>query len=107
VATRNNERGDAPKINGKTGRKIELDLSPVLVSGVNTPGKAPTPAENKPASKMPLQGLAELHRKLNAVALTRPEKMRVARSVISSNASYPPDELLNHIADLLAIHFEQ
>ena len=65
------------------------------VKGANT-----TPAANEPPT---LQGMAELQRKLNDVALTRPDKMDAARAVIAE-VNYPPEELLNGIARLLAIH---
>lgn len=50
--------------------------------------------------------MAELQRKLDDLALTRPEKMGAARPLLS-DVKYPPDELLNGIAHLLAIHLNQ
>ena len=58
--------------------------------------------DNAPA----LQGMAELQRKLNDLALTRPNKMAAAQQALS-DVKYPPDELLNGIAHLLAIRISQ
>ena len=63
-------------------------------------------AASTPAQPEPLQGMAELQRKLNEVALTRPEKMAAMRQVISE-LQYPPEDLLNGIAHLLAIHLNE
>jgi hypothetical protein len=50
--------------------------------------------------------MAELQNKLNQLALTRPDKMAAAQSVIEG-VQYPPEELLNGIAHLLAIKLTQ
>jgi hypothetical protein len=65
-------------------------------------GPAPS-ATNEPP---PLQGMAELQQKLNDLALSRPDKVDSLRPVISG-VKYPPEELLNGIAHLLAIHINQ
>lgn len=53
-----------------------------------------------------LQGLEELLQKLNELPSRRPDKMNAARQLISDE-NYPPDRLLNEIADLLATNLNQ
>jgi hypothetical protein len=84
------------------GMNVQFSPSQLLVSRVNTvvsDGFAP-PAL---AAPMPLQGMAELHGKLNDLSLARRDKMDAARPLVSS-ANYPPEKLFNSIAHLLAIH---
>ena len=50
--------------------------------------------------------MAELQSKLNTLALTRPDKLEAVQPVLA-DVQYPPDELLNGIAHLLAIHLAQ
>jgi hypothetical protein len=88
---------------------MEMDFNPSEMPAlrVSTPAKAPAPASDRKASEPPaLQGMAQLQRKLSELALTRPEKMAAARSVISE-VKYPPDEVLNRIAHLLAMHLDE
>lgn len=86
---------------------MEIDFNPsqLPVPRASAPvkaGPAPAAANDSPA----LQGMAELQRQLNDLALTRPDKMNAVRPLLSGG-QYPPDELLNGIAHLLAIHFNQ
>jgi hypothetical protein len=87
--------------------EIDFDPSQMQAPRINAPVKAPAAASDSILSE-PLapQGMAELKRKLNELALTRPEKMAAARSVIA-DVKYPPDELLNGISHLLAIHLKE
>jgi hypothetical protein len=50
--------------------------------------------------------MADLQQKLNELSLTRPDKMNAASQLIL-DANYPPEDLLNGIAHLLTIHFDQ
>ena len=50
--------------------------------------------------------MAELQRKLNELALTRPDKTDTVQQALS-DVKYPPDQLLNGIAHLLAIKLTQ
>jgi hypothetical protein len=50
--------------------------------------------------------MAELQRKLNELALTRPDKTDAVQQALS-DVKYPPDQLLNGIAHLLAIKLTQ
>lgn len=50
--------------------------------------------------------MAELQSKLDQLALTRPQTLDAIRPALS-DVQYPPDELLNGIAHLLAIHLTQ
>jgi hypothetical protein len=85
--------------------EIEFSPSQPPAPRASTPvkGAAPPAAVNDTPAP---QGMAELQRKLNDLALTRPDKMDAARPVIS-DVKYPPEELLNGIAHLLAIHLNQ
>jgi hypothetical protein len=82
-----------------------------------SPSQLPAPRASDPVNGAPargpaagqnpsLQGVAELQSKLDQLALTRPDKMSALQPQVSS-LQYPPDELLNGIAHLLAIHFSQ
>jgi len=85
--------------------EIEFSPSQLPASRVGTPvsGPAPSPAATDAA---PLQGMAELQRKLNDLPVTRPDKMAGLQPAVSS-LKYPPDQILDSIANLLAIHLSQ
>lgn len=85
--------------------EIEFNPSQVPVTRPTSPVKGATapPTANEPPA---LQGMAELQRKLNEIALTRPEKMAAVKVAISE-VKYPPDQLLNGISHLLAIHLTE
>ena len=86
---------------------MEIEFSPNQMSTPGTTNVAktrPLPADSNGAP--PLQGVAELQKKLNQEALSRPEKIAAARQVLS-DVKYPPDQLLNGIAHLLAIKLNQ
>ena len=57
-----------------------------------------------PIQNSPL--LEELQQKLNEEALAVTEKMDAARQVISDD-NYPSDQLLNAVANLLAINLDK
>jgi hypothetical protein len=87
---------------------MEIEFSPSQVPAPRASGPVNgAPARGPAASQNPsLQGLAELQSKLNQLALTRPDKMGAVQPQVS-NLQYPPDELLNGIAHLLAMHLSQ
>jgi hypothetical protein len=86
---------------------MEIDFSPGQIPPARTAGsRNSAAAASTPVSPEPLQGMAQLQQKLNEVALTRPEKMAAMREVIS-DVKYPPEDLLNSIAHLLAIHLNE
>jgi hypothetical protein len=86
---------------------MEIDFNPNAVSGPRTssPVKGPSIPATPESSPAP-QGMAELQRKLNELALTRPEKMQGAAQALS-DVKYPPEQLLNGIAHLLGIHLSE
>lgn len=87
---------------------MEIDFSPSQLPAPRASNPV-TGAPARPASANevpPLQGMAELQSKLNQLALTRPDKMEAAQPLVS-DVQYPPDELLNGIAHLLAIQLKQ
>jgi len=87
---------------------MEIDFNPSQKQAprINAAVKAPAAASDTMSEPSAPQGMAELQRKLNELALTRPEKMDTARSVIA-DVKYPPDELLNGIAHLLAFYLKE
>jgi hypothetical protein len=86
--------------------EIEFNPSQLPASRASNPVKG-VPAGPASVSQTPsLQGAAELQSKLYELALTRPDKMNAVQPAIA-DVQYPPDELLNGIAHLLAIHLAQ
>ena len=82
-----------------------------------SPSQLPAPRASSPVTGAPtasasvsqapaLQGMAELQNKLNQLALTRPDKIDAVRNALA-DVQYPPEELLNGIAHLLAIRLTQ
>jgi hypothetical protein len=78
------------------------------------PGRGPEPT-GQPASRRPatpsapgsaLENAGALERKLNDIPLVRPDKIEAARAH-TSDLKFPPDELLNGIANLLAMHINK
>ncbi len=91
-----------------TRDSMEIEFSPnqLQVSRAGTLSKG-TPAKSGSSSESaPLQGVAELQSQLNELALSRPERVDAVRPALSGG-QYPPDELLNGIAHLLAIRLTQ
>jgi hypothetical protein len=105
VATETNDRGGGFKTNGKKATEIDNPIAN-STNGVSMFAKPKTATEAPSTSARPsVQGMGELQRMLNELALTRPEKLEEVKGV-SSDFNYPSDELLKKIAHLMAIHFE-
>ena len=85
--------------------KIEFSPSQLSAPGPSSPVKGGSTAPALDQSPQ-MQGMAELQRKLNELDLTRPDKLTAAQPLVS-DLQYPPDELLNGIAHLLAMHLTQ
>jgi hypothetical protein len=88
---------------------MEIEFSPSQLP----PARPSSPVDGAPAKPAPsndtappLQGIADLQNKLAQVALTRPDKMAAVEPLVS-DVQYPPDELLNGIAHLLAIKLDK
>jgi hypothetical protein len=86
---------------------MEIEFSPSQLP----PARATSPVKSTATSSAsiqpePLQGMAELLRKLNDLALTRPDKMAAASEALA-DLKYPPDQLLKSIAHLLAVELDQ
>jgi len=83
---------------------MEIEFNPSQLPASRASGPVPAaPAASVSVSQAPaLQGMAELQSKLNQLALTRPDKMDALRNALA-DVQYPPEELLNGIAHLLAI----
>ncbi|HZR17591.1 MAG TPA: hypothetical protein VFE51_09715 [Verrucomicrobiae bacterium] len=86
---------------------MEIDFTPSQPAGPTPAGQVKArPQATVATDSSQLQGVAELQRKLNDLALTRPDKMAAASNALA-DVKYPPDELLNGIAHLLAIKLMQ
>ena len=85
---------------------MEINFSPnqVPLAPINVPAKGQQSPSVSEAP--PLQAMSELQRKLNDLPVTRPDKMQAVQQALS-DVKYPPDELLNGIAHLLAIKISQ
>jgi hypothetical protein len=82
--------------------EIEFNPSQLPPSG---PSGTVTRAETAPVATdaVSLQGAPDLQDKLNAIPLSRPGKVDEMKP-LSSHVQYPPDQLLDSVAALLAIH---
>ena len=85
---------------------MEIDFNPGRVPDANTaqpvsrrPASTSTPADSAPA------GAQTLERKLQEIPLVRPEKVEGAK-LKTSDLKFPPDDLLDSIANLLASHLK-
>lgn len=85
---------------------MEIEFSPNQLSAARMGVPMKGTAGPSTSTDVAPQGVAELQRALNKVALTRPDKMAALQPQISS-LKYPPDQLLNGIAHLLAMHLTQ
>jgi hypothetical protein len=85
--------------------EIEFSPSQLPAPRASTPVKGAI-APSAATAAAPPQGMAELLSKLNDIPLTRPDKMAALQPAVS-NLQYPPDQILNSIAHLLAIHLNQ
>jgi hypothetical protein len=62
-------------------------------------------AASNPDQTQSVGRIAELRDKLNELPMVRPDKIDAVKQVLQ-DGKYPPDQLLNRIAGLLAIHFD-
>jgi hypothetical protein len=88
-------------------RGMQIDFNPNQAPSARVSG--PTrmrPVETASGDDANLQGVTDLQQKLQDLPLSRPEKVAAAAQRLS-NVQYPPDELLNRIAQLLAIRLGQ
>jgi len=67
--------------------------------------KGATPPASDAARAESVSTAASLRGKLNDVPLVRPDKVEQAKAQVSAT-SFPPTELLDRIAVLLAVHFK-
>ena len=87
--------------------EIEFSPSQLAAPRVSTPAQGTSARQASVDSQTPqVQGMAELQSKLDQLALTRPQTLDAIRPALT-DVQYPPDELLNGIAHLLAIHLTQ
>ena len=91
--------------NQSYGMEIEFNPNQVPTARVIGPAKA-RQVETASGDAPALQGVADLQQKLQDLPMIRPEKMAAAGQLLS-NVQYPPDQLLNGIAHLLAIQLSQ
>jgi hypothetical protein len=83
---------------------MEIDFNPSQLPPSGPSGTVKR-AERAPAATdtASLQSVTDLQDKLNAIPLSRPGKADEMKP-LSSHVQYPPDQLLDGVAALLAIH---
>ena len=85
--------------------EIEFNISRIPDPGISKPVARNSAAASAVGADS-LQGASDLERKLTDLPLVRPEKV-VQAFGLNSHPKYPPDDILDRIAVLLAIHMSQ
>ena len=77
------------------------------------PARTPAPGAGQPVGRrdaapavradQPFERAAALEQALKDIPLVRPEKVEHARALVA-DTKYPPEEMLDRIANLLALH---
>jgi hypothetical protein len=88
---------------------MEIDFNPSRIPktelGQPTARTGSTPAAADSGNTGLMLRTASLAAHINDIPLVRPDKVAAAKAQVSST-SYPPQELLDRIAALLAVHFK-
>jgi hypothetical protein len=86
---------------------MEIDFNPSQIPKPELRQPIVRKSASSPASESAGTGsaptAADLRSQLNQISLVRPEKVDQAKALVSAT-SYPPVELLDRIAVLLAVH---
>jgi hypothetical protein len=85
---------------------MEIDFNPGRVPKVEPSQTAARPNAAAPADETSFADSAALMGKLNSLSDVRPEKVAYAKGLVS-DSQYPPDDVLDRIAVLLAINVKQ
>jgi hypothetical protein len=82
--------------------EIEFNSSRQAASASNQPVKRPSGATSA-AETASIASAQNLEQTVRNLPMVRPEQVERARSLIA-DSKYPPQEMLNRIANLLALH---
>ena len=85
--------------------EVELNPGRIANTGVNQPVKRQEPTPQPAENTMSFERIQALETNLQAAPKIRPEAVARASALVS-DANYPPDELLNKIAGVLASHIQ-
>jgi hypothetical protein len=85
---------------------MEIEFNPSRVPKVEPSQTAARPSAVVPADQTSFTVSATLQDKLKNLSDVRPEKVAYARNLVS-DSQYPPDDVLDRIAVLLAINVKQ
>ena len=85
---------------------MEIEFNPGRVPKVEQSQTAARPNATAPADETSFTDSAALQDKLKNLTDVRPEKVAYAKGLVS-NTEYPPDDVLDRIAVLLAINVKQ
>ena len=85
---------------------MEIEFNPSRVPKVEPSQTAARANASASADKTSFPGSAALQDKLKNLSDVRPEKVAHAKGLVS-NSQYPPDDVLDRIAVLLAINVKQ
>jgi hypothetical protein len=86
---------------------MEIEFNPNSVGKPTPPQPAARPEVVRQTSQAsPFEKLAAMQEKLKDVSMVRPEKVEHARALVA-HVKYPPDDMLNSIASLLAMQISQ
>ncbi len=81
---------------------MEIEFNPSRVPKVEPSQTAARPSAAAPMDEASFQVSAALKDKLNSLSDVRPDKVAYAKDLVS-DSQYPPDDVLDRIAVLLAI----
>ena len=85
---------------------MEIEFNPGRVPKAEPREAVARPSAPAAVDKTSFQVSAALQEKLKNLPATRPEKVAQAKALVS-DSHYPPGEVLDRIAVLLAIHVKQ
>ena len=85
---------------------MEIDFNPGRVPKVEPSQTAARPSAAAPADESSFPDSAALQAKLKSLTDVRPDKVAYAKGLVS-DSQYPPDDVLDRIAVLLAINVKQ
>jgi hypothetical protein len=85
---------------------MEIEFNPSRVPKVELSQTAARASASAPAGETSFAVSAALKDKLKNISDIRPEKVAYAKNLVS-NSQYPPNDVLDRIAVLLAIHVKQ
>lgn len=85
---------------------MEIDFNPGRVPKVEPSQTAARPSASAPADETSFTVSAALQDKLKNLSDVRPDKVAYAKNLVS-DSEYPPNDVLDRIAVLLAIHVKE